>query len=555
MTSLKMRFALIAAGFTCLVALMGVLALWLGFELHQRTAAMDAARRIVQNHLMATFANEELRGLTNYAAISGANDPAFRDETIKKLQTYSDTARRLMTTNQNARLPDATKADIGRMLGLYQRYHSGAIAMVTAMPRDAASRLAQADELHKIRTQIGALRGAISRQIDAQVEAQVAEAFAEARMIQYGVGGILLFAVLVSAGLALNMTRRIAHPIAQVAHAIGEVSRGSLNVEIPATGHKDEIGVLAASVRGLIDQSRALEESRRREAATADLAVAHAETERRAIAEFREAVGAVLADLSEKSERMTAVSSRLMTVTDQADAATGVVTQAGMRVAEDLVGVKAQSEAIGTRMASSLHSLESSAGQVAEAARVAQEADSKVEQLIEAAGRIGNVVTLIEAIASQTNLLALNATIEAARAGEAGKGFAVVASEVKQLAGQTAKATAEIEVQIGRIRSSTDEAVAAIRRISERVGSIEQDTRAVNAMMAANVDATRSVCAQSMAASDATDDLRGQIDQVRHAIATSKATSEEISQVSGELGETSDRLRLGVDIFLARVAA
>jgi len=59
------------------------------------------------------------------------------------------------------------------------------------------------------------------------------------------------------------------------------------------------------------------------------------------------------------------------------------------------------------------------------------------------------VIGLIQAIAGQTNLLALNATIEAARAGEAGRGFAVVASEVKSLAGQTARATAEIAEQIG----------------------------------------------------------------------------------------------------------
>ena len=40
------------------------------------------------------------------------------------------------------------------------------------------------------------------------------------------------------------------------------------------------------------------------------------------------------------------------------------------------------------------------------------------------AGKIGDVVKLIQDIAGQTNLLALNATIEAARAGDAGRGFA-----------------------------------------------------------------------------------------------------------------------------------
>jgi Methyl-accepting chemotaxis protein len=47
-----------------------------------------------------------------------------------------------------------------------------------------------------------------------------------------------------------------------------------------------------------------------------------------------------------------------------------------------------------------------------------------VQGLAVAAHKIGEVIGLINDIASQTNLLALNATIEAARAGEAGKGFA-----------------------------------------------------------------------------------------------------------------------------------
>src|SRR6202012_5419357 len=62
--------------------------------------------------------------------------------------------------------------------------------------------------------------------------------------------------------------------------------------------------------------------------------------------------------------------------------------------------------------------------------------------LREAMDRVAKVSGEIRTVARQTNMLALNATIEAARAGEAGKGFAVVPSEVKNLARQTADATA-----------------------------------------------------------------------------------------------------------------
>jgi len=76
-----------------------------------------------------------------------------------------------------------------------------------------------------------------------------------------------------------------------------------------------------------------------------------------------------------------------------------------------------------------------------------------IEQLRKEIDRVGVVAQEIDDIAKQTNLLALNATIEAARAGEAGKGFAVVAGEVKNLSGQTARATSEITDVVKNLRN------------------------------------------------------------------------------------------------------
>jgi hemoglobin-like flavoprotein len=81
------------------------------------------------------------------------------------------------------------------------------------------------------------------------------------------------------------------------------------------------------------------------------------------------------------------------------------------------------------------------------------------EEIVQLQGEIAKVAKVaeqIDAIAKQTNLLALNATIEAARAGDAGKGFAVVAGEVKNLSGQTARATAEVGDVLDNLRKRVE---------------------------------------------------------------------------------------------------
>jgi methyl-accepting chemotaxis protein len=106
----------------------------------------------------------------------------------------------------------------------------------------------------------------------------------------------------------------------------------------------------------------------------------------------------------------------------------------------------------------------------------AKEAEGVVRGLSKAASKIGEVVKIINEIANQTNLLALNATIEAARAGNAGKGFSVVASEVKNLAGQTAKATEEITQQIKAMQDATHQVVTSIEEMTSTIKDINEST-------------------------------------------------------------------------------
>src|SRR5438034_7111704 len=189
-----------------------------------------------------------------------------------------------------------------------------------------------------------------------------------------------------------------------------------------------------------------------------------------------------------------------------------------------------------------------------EAVGQARVTNDRVSELSKAAGRIGDVVELINTIAEQTNLLALNATIEAARAGEAGRGFAVVASEVKSLAVQTAKATEEIASQILAVQGSTTTAVGAIRNIAGRMKEISSYTTAVAASVEQQNAATSEISDNVAGAAAGTGTMAAVLSDVAGAATATRSSAETVLSASRSVENAVAKLRGEVETFLGKVA-
>ena len=167
--------------------------------------------------------------------------------------------------------------------------------------------------------------------------------------------------------------------------------------------------------------------------------------------------------LEEVLQRTSATGARLRTDADEAlsgfESALSDVTRTVTHASDQVTTTLADADA-------ALHSLESLRSSVADIAAIAG---------------------LIQGVADQTNLLALNATIEAARAGEVGKGFAVVAGEVKELAGQTATATAKIEATVAEVTNGAAAVGSAVSGMTSRLSSVADAQRLAASVMSEQV--------------------------------------------------------------------
>jgi methyl-accepting chemotaxis protein len=343
-------------------------------------------------------------------------------------------------------------------------------------------------------------------------------------------GRVVLHAVilLVESGVLIVVAMSLMKAFAQAQSALGEAQEAQRAVAAAAAEREQMAG----------------DATRRRKADMLALAES-----------FETSVLDVVETVSSSATEMQGTAQSMSQIARQASRQAGTVASAAAQASDNVQAVASAAE----QLSSSISEISRQAAETVRASRAASEVAAEtgvmVESLTAATDKIGQVVTLINDIASQTNLLALNATIEAARAGEAGKGFAVVAGEVKHLANQTGRATEEITGQIAAVQEGTSRVVAAIRNITSAIGDMTNISSGIASAVEQQGAATQEIARNVERASNGTHEVSANIGGVLQLAISTDSAVEDVNGAATGLARNAGLLRTEVLNFLANVRA
>ncbi len=361
--------------------------------------------------------------------------------------------------------------------------------------------------------------------------------------------------VVVAGVIGFVMNRSVVRPVGAITEVIVRLSKGDRDVAVVGLGRKDEIGEMAGAVE--VFRTSMIETERK---AAAD-ALEHNARSRRAIRldevtkSFQGKVAELVAAFSAAALEMRDSAGAMSASAELTMRQSAVVSNASDQTTTNVQTVAAATEELSASIQQIGNEVADSAKIAAKAVEDTKRTDAAVQTLMAGAQKIGEVVTLIQNIATQTNLLALNATIEAARAGEHGKGFAVVASEVKALANQTAKATQEIGGQITQIQDATRQAVTDIQGIAQTIGAINGIAETIAAAVEQQSAATREISRNVQQAAQGTEEVSSNIGNVRQAATTTGEAANHVLAAARQLSLQAEELTGEVNGFISNVQA
>ncbi len=265
-----------------------------------------------------------------------------------------------------------------------------------------------------------------------------------------------LFVILGSVAIVLGLlmvsllNRLIAEPLRAVSGLAGQIATGDLTVSVPTENRADEVGDLLRAFREMVTKlrqtTRQLHESVGVLASSSSEILATTTQVAAGASETATAVNETTATVEEVKQTAQLANQKARYVFESAQKVTQV-SQHGRKSVDDAIA--------------GMHRIQEQMEFIAES----------IVRLSEQSQAIGEIITTVNDLAEQSNVLAVNAAIEANKAGEHGKGFAIVAQEVKSLAEQSKQATAQVRALLGDIQKATSSAVLATEKGHKAVES------------------------------------------------------------------------------------
>ncbi|MEW5729123.1 MAG: nitrate- and nitrite sensing domain-containing protein [Pseudomonadota bacterium] len=366
-------------------------------------------------------------------------------------------------------------------------------------------------------------------------------------------------AVIVGLGItfvvAVVVGRGLTRPLVRLTGIMNRLAEGDTSVTIEGLALTNEVGDMARAVEIFRANRRDADRLAAEQRAENDAKERRRQAVEALTREFEREVSAALAAVTGASEGLRESARSLDQGARRMAEHSNAVASAATETSGNVQSVASAAEELSASIAEIGRRAAESATVTRDAVAEADRTNSLVSGLAEAVHSIGEVVGMINDIASQTNLLALNATIEAARAGEAGKGFAVVASEVKNLANQTARATGEIADQVGAVQRATSEAVAAIADIGRTIAGLNEIASAIAAAVEQQDATTRAIARNAQEAAGGTREVSDHVADVTSEAADTGGTADRVLHASEDLAMQAGSLKSSVERYLAGVTA
>ncbi len=552
------------------VAIMGVL---MGATAFMGIIAL--ARLNQSADAMKTAATEMMLGAGIGMDIASLNRAEMRIAADPSADNITDAERSIATTT--ARLQDRTRlamahADDDQIRALTSaadawKGYLDQVARTVAIAHKVQDSVVMTDGQQALFTQAMAGRDTSNRLRD-QMNAFVAaaesrhdtlaqDAGATFDNMRLALGGTALFGLVLGVLLGLSIaTHGVTRPIQTVIGALQRLAQGDTSTDIAHRDRGDEVGTIARAMQVFKD---AMVHSRRLEALARD-AENHARQERRQAmmdmaSSFEQSVRQVVQSVSAAASQMQSTAGLMSNTALETTQQAGTVAFATTQADANVQGIATAAEELTASIGEIARQVDQAAAASQTAVMETDAAQDCVRELSDNAARIGQIISLINDIASQTNLLALNATIEAARAGEAGKGFAVVAGEVKSLATQTAQATDEIASQIAAVQAVSQRMVNSISRIAGSIDGISHVAAAIAQAVDQQSVASGDIARNIQQAATRAREVSGIIGGVKVSASETGAAATQVLGAANDLAHHSSQLSHEVDDFISTVRA